>query len=137
MEADPDSFELFALQTTGTGFRLVELSTADATFGQQTTTGADLTGAASSSGAKTSDPAGNVFYFTATPSMGSNTLYAADTSDAQLDALLDSDVLSGVDTTPEGLEFARPRPELSRPLRLRSSAPLRRGPRRQPRARLS
>jgi hypothetical protein len=107
LEGDPDSFEAFALQSTGDptfDLRIVELSTADATFGTEIGTGAGLTGGmASTAGAETSNPAGNIFYFIATPSGAGPTLYAVNTTTL---ALADSDLLTGgVDESPDGLEF--------------------------------
>ena len=117
LEADPDSTEVFVLESTGNptfDLRLQELNaTAGATFGDDSgAPSSGLTGGtATSQGKETSNPAGNIFYFIATPSGGSHTLYAVNTTTL---ALADSDVLTGVDTdlnqagvqtNPEGLEF--------------------------------
>lgn len=122
LEADPDSTEVFVLESTGDptfDLRLQELNaTVGATFGDDLgAAGAGLTGGtATTQGKETSNPAANIFYFIATPAFTPpdpppHTLYAVNTTTL---ALADSDVLTGVDTdlneagvqtNPEGLEF--------------------------------
>jgi uncharacterized repeat protein (TIGR01451 family) len=107
IEPDTDGGALFAHQGTGAPTfdrRIVELSTASGTFGNETSAGPGLEGESlSTAGFEASDSLGNRYFFIGSlDSAPGNRLYAVDTTSL---TLADSDLLSGATTDPIALEF--------------------------------